>query len=94
MTRAVWCRTSFLLFLCLLPSLPLSAAEHRTQRDRDRGSRPIATLWQRLAALVPLVEALGAGMDPLGITSPPRPEPPPPLGSGDADLGPGMDPLG
>lgn len=93
MTHSVWPRTA-LLCSCLLLALPLSAAERRAHEMQGQERGRIATLWRQITVLVPLLETLGAGMDPLGQPTTATPQPPPASTPGETDLGAGMDPLG
>ena len=72
-------RASILLLILSLVALPALAAEPAAQAPRHQGF--FLALWQALTDLVPGLEQLGPGLDPLG-------------GDHETDLGPELDPLG
>jgi hypothetical protein len=92
MTRTAWTRA--LLVVLVLSSFtlsaPASAATRPTQARAERKPGIFAAVWHAVVTLLPPLEKLGPGMDPLGNqgTTPPAPT------SSGGDLGPGMDPLG
>lgn len=77
-------RASILLLILSLVALPALAAEPGAQAPRDQGF--FLSLWQALTDLVPDLEQLGPGLDPLGGDQE--------TNRSEGDLGPSLDPLG
>jgi len=89
MTRTNWSRALLVLVLASF-ALPASASL-RPSHAKDQEPRFLAAVWHAIVELVPPLEKLGPGMDPLGNqgTTPPPTQP-----NAGGDLGAGMDPLG
>jgi hypothetical protein len=91
MTRATWSRALLVVLVLSFFPLPVSATHRPAQARAEEKLGFLAAVWHVAATLVPSLEKLGPGMDPLGSQG--KTPPPPPQTSG-GDLGPGMDPLG
>jgi hypothetical protein len=91
MPRATWSRALLVVLVLALISLPASAALRPTRAKGQEPGRLLGVLWHAVVRLVPPLEKLGPGMDPLGNQGT---TPPPTAPNGGGDLGPGMDPLG
>lgn len=93
MPRTTWPRALLVVLLLAFVALPASAALRPTQAKGQAPGSLLGVLWHAVVQLVPPLEKLGPGMDPLGDqgTTPPPPSSTP---NGGGDLGPGMDPLG
>ena len=77
-------RAPILLLILSLIALPALAAEPGAQASRHQGF--FLSLWQALTDLVPGLEQLGPGLDPLGGDQG--------TNRSEGDLGPSLDPLG
>lgn len=91
MPRTTWPRALLVVLVLSFAALPASAALRPTQAKGQAPGSLLGVLWHAVVKLVPPLEKLGPGMDPLGNqgTTPPSAAP-----TGGGDLGPGMDPLG
>jgi hypothetical protein len=90
MVRTAWSRVFFVGLVLSLLALPASAALRPAPARAEQKPGIVAAIWRAVVMLLPPLEKLGPGMDPLGNQGTPSPAPP---GSG-ADLGAGTDPLG
>jgi len=90
MVRTVWPRVVLIILVLSLFALPASAALRATRARAEQRPDVFASIWRAVVRLLPPLEKLGPGMDPLGNQGTTPPTPP----SSGADLGPGMDPLG
>lgn len=90
MIRTVWPRVFLVVLVLSFFALPASAALGSAPARAKLKPGFFATIWHAVITLLPPLEKLGPGMDPLGNqgTAPSTPS------SSGADLGPGMDPLG
>ena len=90
MTRTAWPRVVLVSLVLSFFTLPASAALRSTPARAEQQPGIVAAIWHAVVTLLPSLEKLGPGMDPLGNQGTTPPTPP----SSGADLGPGMDPLG
>jgi hypothetical protein len=92
MVRTVWPRVFLVVVVLLLSffALPASAALRTTRARAVQKQGIFASIWHAVITLLPPVEKIGPGMDPLGNQGT-APSTPPTSGS---DLRVGMDPLG
>jgi hypothetical protein len=90
MTRTAWPRALLVVLMASFFALPASATLHPSRARAERKPGIFAAIWHAVVRLLPPLEKLGPGMDPLGNQ---EKTPPAPTSSG-GDLGPGMDPLG
>jgi hypothetical protein len=90
MVRTAWPRVFLVVLVLSFFVLPAAAALRSTPARADQKPGIFAAIWHAVISLLPPLEKLGPGMDPLGNqgTTPPTPS------SGGADLGAWMDPLG
>lgn len=90
MTRPPCPRALLVVLVLSSFTLPASATPHPAQARAEQEPGIFAVIWHAVVTLLPPLEKLGPGMDPLGNQGK---TPPAPTSSG-GDLGPGMDPLG
>lgn len=90
MTRTSWPRALLVVLMASFFALPASAALCPARARVEQKPGVFAAVWHIVVALLPPLEKLGPGMDPLGDQGK---TPSAPTSSG-GDLGPGMDPLG
>jgi hypothetical protein len=90
MVRTVWPRVFLVVLVLSFFALPASAAFRSVPTRAEQKPGLFVSIWHAVITLLPPLEKLGPGMDPLGNqgTTPSTPS------SSGADLGPGMDPLG
>jgi len=91
MTRTIWPRALLVVLMVSFFALPASATLHPSQRRAEQKPGILAAIWHAAVTLLPPLEKLGPGMDPLGNQD--KTPPSTPTSSG-GDLGAGMDPLG
>src|SRR6478735_3063157 len=89
MVRTVWPRVVLVVLVLSLFALPASAAFRATRAKVEKRLDVFASIWLTVVRLLPQLNKLGPGMDPMGKKGTTPPMPP----SSGADLGPGMDPL-
>jgi hypothetical protein len=90
MIRTTWPRALLVVLMASFFALPASAVLRPAQARAEQEPGFFAAIWHAAVTLLPSLEKLGPGMDPLGNQGK---TPPAPTSSG-GDLGPGMDPLG
>ncbi|HEX4963299.1 MAG TPA: hypothetical protein VF173_20885 [Thermoanaerobaculia bacterium] len=90
MTRNSWPRALLVVVVLSFFTVPASAALRPARARAEQKPGVFVAIWHAVVALLPPLEKLGAGMDPLGNQEK-NPLTPPSSGG---DLGAGMDPLG
>jgi hypothetical protein len=90
MIRTAWPRVFLGVLVLSFFARPASAALRSAPARAEQKPGIIAAIWHAVVTLLPPLEKLGSGMDPLGNQGTTPPAPP----SSGIDLGAGMDPLG